>query len=369
MKNYFVLIISILTLFVACSENPTEPVPVLDSLPKILAHYRSETKIPAICGAIIDNGNIELYSEGYRKNGHADLVSNNDLFHIGSNLKAMTATMIATLVEEGKLSWQSKISDVFPEFVGQIPVEYENITLHQLLTHRAGIAAFRTLEDLHVVPAFNGDIVQQRYQFSLWVLNNSNKNEIGSYVYSNGGYVVAAAFVEKVMEKEYEMLMDEKLFTPLNITPLYGWPAEGGANQPYGHTYENNLFVPFDPDGSIQFPEIFNPAGNLSLSISDYIKFIRLHINGLNGNPQILNATSFGFLHTAIGDYACGWLEGTTLSGIKFSYHDGSDGTFYAIVIIHPELKRASIVFTNCFSEAAELGIVNAAVDILDNIK
>jgi CubicO group peptidase (beta-lactamase class C family) len=369
MKNLFVFSIVLLTFLLACSDNPTEPDAKLDTLQKILTNYRSKGKMPAISGAIINNGEVETYAEGYRKIGSADVVTINDKFHIGSNLKAMTATMVAALVEQGKLNWQSKVKDIFPEFVGQIPVEYENVTLHQLIIHRAGIAGFTKLDDLMGVPVFEGSITEQRYQFTLWVFNNSNKNDINNYVYSNAGYVVAAAFAEKVMEKDYETLMNEKIFTQLNITPLYGWPAEGGANQPWGHTFENDSFVPFNPDGEIQFPEIFNPAGNLSLAINDYIKFVNLHINGLNGNPQIISAESFNFLHTAIGDYSCGWLEGTTENGIRFSYHNGSDGTFFAIVLIHPYKKRASIVFTNCRSDNAELAAMNAAIDILENIK
>jgi len=75
-------------------------------------------------------------------------------------------------------------------------------------------------------------------------------------------------------------------------------------------------------------------------------------------------------LHDAIDTYSCGWVEGyTSDTNIRFSFHDGSDGTFNAFVLLHPFKNRASIVYTNCESEDAALGIVNASVDILNNLK
>lgn len=369
MKKYFIYLVVFISLITACKDNPTEPVDVPDTLQEILAFYRNEAKMPAIIGGIINNDQIEIYSEGIRKSNNTIAITDTDKFHIGSNVKAITAMMIAKLVEEGQLSWQTKIIDIFPEFTGQIPVEYENITIHQLLTHRAGIAEFENYEDVLLIPDFTGNIKQQRNEFCLWVLKNSDKTKINTYNYSNGGYVVAAAISEKITGLIWEQLMNNKIFSQLNIQPLYSWPAKNNSSQPCGHIFDNNIFVPFNPNGSIQWPEIFNPAGNLSLSIADYIKIIQLHISGLNGNASIISQTSYQFLHQPIGDYSCGWLEGTTQTGIKFSYHDGSDGTFYAIVLMHPYLRTASIVFTNCDSEIVEANCITAAIKILEDIK
>jgi CubicO group peptidase (beta-lactamase class C family) len=52
---------------------------------------------------------------GVRKYGTDTPVTINDQFHLGSDTKAMTATMLATLVEEGKLSWGTRLEQVFPD--------------------------------------------------------------------------------------------------------------------------------------------------------------------------------------------------------------------------------------------------------------
>jgi len=369
MKKYFIYLLVIISIVTACKDNSVEPIDEPDTLPEILAFYRKEAKMPGIIGAIINNENVEVYSEGLRKIDNTIIISDSDKFHIGSNLKAISAMMIAKLVEEGQLNWQTKIIDVFPEFSGQIPSEFESITIHKLLTHRAGITAFENYEDVLSIPNFNGDIKQQRSEFCLWVLNNSDKTKIDSYQYSNGGYVIAAAMVERLSGMLWEDLMILKIFSQMNIQPVYSWPAKNNSSQPWGHIFENNIFIPFDPNGSVQWPEIFNPSGNLSLSIADYIKIIKLHLEGLNGNASIISLASYQFLHQPVGDYSCGWLEGTTQTGIKFSYHDGSDGTFYAISLMHPYLKRASIVFSNCDSENTRLNCTTAAIKILEKIR
>ena len=66
-------------------------------------------------------------------------MTTNDVFHIGSDTKSMTATLTAMLIEEGKLRWDTTIADVFPELKGKMDKQYEAVTVEQLLTHRGGV--------------------------------------------------------------------------------------------------------------------------------------------------------------------------------------------------------------------------------------
>jgi CubicO group peptidase (beta-lactamase class C family) len=84
-----------------------------------------------------------------------DTATLNDRFHIGSNTKAMTAFIIAKYVENGKLKWTTKFFDFFPKWKSKSKPEYANITLQDLLSHKAGIQPFQG-EDDPKIPDFKG---------------------------------------------------------------------------------------------------------------------------------------------------------------------------------------------------------------------
>src|SRR5215471_9480155 len=105
-----------------------------------LQALKDKYNLPALAVLVVKDGVVcERAAVGVRKWGETNVVTTNDLFHIGSCTKSMTATLAAMLVEDGKLSWTTRIVDVFPEFKGKIDERYETVTLEQLLTHRSGL--------------------------------------------------------------------------------------------------------------------------------------------------------------------------------------------------------------------------------------
>lgn len=369
MKKMMSFIILIL-LFTGCvnSKKVDENKPIKEKMKEVLSFHKTKNKLPSIVGCIINDNQIEIYSEGLRKIEDARIIADYDMFHIGSLTKAITATMLATLVEEGKLKWQSKVLEVFPEFEGKIPKEYGEITLYQLLTHNGGISSVDSLEESNIISEkiVGDNLRERRYNYAKWVLNNSDKLNINKYSYSNGGYVLAAAFAEKVTSKDWETLIQEKIAGPLEINLKYNWPAFDNENQPYGHNYSNGLYTSVNYKEQ-NWPALFSPAGNISMNIRDYAKFINLHIQGLNGNPKILTKESFEFLHKPTeSGYSCGWFEGKNDKGKYFSWHKGSDGTFYSTVLMYTKQNKAAIVFTNCSSEEAYIATETAVIEILD---
>lgn len=110
---------------------------------------RKAYNIPEISYAVIDNkSTLEIAALGKHSIDLADTATLKDRFHIGSNTKAMTAFIIAKYVEKGKLNWTTKFFNVFPEWIENSKPEYANITLQDLLSHRAGIQPFQGENDL-----------------------------------------------------------------------------------------------------------------------------------------------------------------------------------------------------------------------------
>src|SRR5437660_4900373 len=76
---------------------------------------------------------------GVRKRGTAERITLDNQFHLGSCAKAMTATLVAMLVEEGKLNWTTTLSELFADTVKPMHPAWEKVTLRQVLAHRAGL--------------------------------------------------------------------------------------------------------------------------------------------------------------------------------------------------------------------------------------
>ena len=326
---------------------------------------RQQYGIPGLAAAVITSNTVNVYASGVRRLGRPERVGRNDLFLVGSDAKAMLATVIAREVEAGRLQWDTTIEHGLPG--ADIREEYKSVTLANLLQHRSGLPGFESADDLAGVPELTGTLMEQRQQFAQWVLTQESVQTPGEgFQYSNAGYVVAAAMLEHATGQPYEALMDAQLFKPLGIHPVYGSPAGGTRrNQPWGHTMVDGKLVPVDPNApENQFPAWATPSGNLNLTAADFARFVQMHLRGLRGNPMLISTQSFQTLHTPTGDYAYGWLL-LDDRGQRASAHSGSDDTFYAFMILEPGADAAAVVIANASSPSIDEAIVKLGIALL----
>jgi CubicO group peptidase (beta-lactamase class C family) len=310
--------------------------------------------LPGMAGAVIHRGTIQTAVSGVRQAGAPGRAAPGDLWHLGSNTKAITATLAGLLVAEGKLRWDSTPAQAFPDLASRMRPELAQVTLRQLLEHRAGIPPYTSDSEFDPLPALGGSPRQQRRAFAAYVLAQPPGGKAGHYLYSNAGYGIAAALLEEAADESYEDLLRERLLQPLGIKGTFGWPAGTDPAQPWGHYQEHGKYAPHDPHDDYQIPACIAPAADLSLSIGDYARFVQLHLRGLEGLTPApgkavlprLKAAVIQDLHSADGDYSCGWGE-QSFDGAPDSVHEGSTGTFHAIVLIIPERDVAVAVVTN----------------------
>ena len=328
-----------------------QPATEAPPLRTLLEESRAQHKIPALAAVATRADNVlEIAVAGVRREANPDQVTPEDRFHIGSNAKAMTATLIAILIEQGKLSWASTPLDVFPEWKDKILPDYRDITLTDLLSHHAGLPAYDDdgSPEFREVKSLSGTPTDQRHEFALRALRHRPAIQPRTQrLYSNGGYSIVAAMAERVAEESWESLIHTRLFGPLGIHPTFDWPAFDDAHQPWGH-YETKAGVrPHDPHDKYRLQAFLVPAGALSLSPGEYARFLQLHLQGLEGRDGLLKAETIKRLHTRVDDKtALGWgvqeLEGATAS-----VHTGSAGTFYAVVALWPSRDLAVAVLAN----------------------
>ena len=350
----------------ACGDGagPINPLPV-PTLEETLHSYRAANGLPALAAAIVRTDGIEeLAVVGLRRLQTTDSVSDSDRFHIGSDTKAMVASIAGMLVEEGVLDWLATPGEIFPDLADAIHVDLRSITLRDLLMHRAGLQPFTTGAEWNSIPGFPGTPAEQRRAFVSWLLSNPPHHPVGTYAYSNAGYSIAAAMLEEVTGRTWNALLEERLFTPLGMTTAgFGWPALLDPDQPWGHWMVNGALQPHPPDGPYELGEIIGPAGDVHVSIGDFARFVQLHLRGMRGQDGLLSSATIGYLHTPIGSYALGWGV-YDVSGHQISGHNGSAGTFYATMAISRTRDWGVVIATNAGGDTAA-GVCNSLLAVL----
>ncbi|MGC3957827.1 MAG: serine hydrolase domain-containing protein [Verrucomicrobiota bacterium] len=332
-----------------------------------LEALRKKHDLPALAVVVVKDGVIcDRAATGVRKAGSPIPVTTNDVFHIGSCTKAMTATLAAILIETGKLRWDTTIAEIFPELKGQMDPQYETVTVAQLLQHRSGVPGRPPEAAWQRAWAQNGSRLQQRTEFITAVLREKPEATPGTkMIYSNQGYAIVGAMLEKLTGKSWEDLMTEKLFQPLQMTVAgFGPPgATDKVEQPWGHTRKLGLTVPLQQDN----PPAIGPAGTVHCSLDDLARFVIAHLNG-ERTGGLLQPETFRKLHTPPegGDYACGWvvLKRGWADG-KALMHNGSNTMWYVVMWLAPEKNFAVITATNIAGPEAEQGCDAAASSMI----
>jgi len=342
--------------------------PKEESLDAWLAGLRGQHDIPAL-GAIVFRAETILARglAGVRRSNAAAPVERDDRFQLGSNTKAITATVLASLVEEGKLSWSTTPADAFPELKETISPEFRAVTVDLLLSHHAGISGFEDTDakDFKSIPRSSGTPVERRAAFAAWVLRGKPAGPIGKGLYSNGGYTIAAAIAERVTGRSWESLVRARVFEPLGIAGSFAWSDAPDLNQPWGHFEKRHGTKPIDPrDPGDRVPPIIWPAGSVELSLEDDARFLQVHLAGLEGrDTKLLTAATIRHLHTSPvsppDKYALGWgLQ--DFEGAPSSVHAGSAGAFYAITVLQPSRDLGVTVFANAGGERAASAVKEA---------
>ncbi|NJO03370.1 MAG: serine hydrolase [Bacteroidia bacterium] len=307
----------------------------------ILQEITTREKLPGMTAAITDNtGLIAQASVGLRKVAASEALTNQDLIHLGSCTKAMTSAMLAILVADGVLSWETTLSDAFPELKDRIHSNYLPVTLWQLVTHRAGILANAQNWGAYS----NKPLIERRLLILEENLKDASGLKAGEFLYSNLGYMVAASLAERLTGKSWETLMQERLFNPLGMTSAgFGPPnTRNQADQPWGHIKNEGKWQPTQYDN----PEALGPAGTVHCNLADWAKFLALQLP--NPSISLLDAQQTKKLAEPSANYAGGWgvVERGWAKGITLS-HSGSNTTWYVTVWVAPQLNRAFIVATN----------------------
>ena len=370
-RRVFVLLMVIVLVAAACASDGTpaagkvvldaaEPdpavvddnEPVAGDLDRALDRIVLETGVPALGAALFDNnGMIYMAASGVRHRGDSTEATVDDLFHLGSNTKAMTAALLARLEESNRgISFDTTLASAFVD-IGDLNSAYADVTMAQLLTHTGGTPGddFDIDETILSMPVVEGRAIGAEL-----ILSEAPAHPPGTVSsYSNAGYVIVGAAMEATTGESWEELMVTEVFVPLGMDSCaFGPPGtEGDIDQPYGH----------DNDGkpvSFDNPQLLGPAGTVHCSMGDWGKFLVELLNGLNGTSDYLSPASFERMFEPAlapveglpaGQSAAGWLvlDGPDgLDSVAY-FHNGSNTAWYSQAVILPTANRVVLAVSN----------------------
>ncbi len=333
----------------ASVDARTDAASAMDDLSSALAPSL-EQGLPAIAAAVFDGEGMRAVGAiGSRKLGDPSPVTSEDKWHLGSDTKAMTATLVALYVDQGKLSFDDTIGALF---AGEtIDPGYSAVTLEALLRHRGG-APGNIPTEIWSAMWKAGKAPDARKNAVLAMLGKPPAQTPGKFAYSNAGYMVVGAALERKFGGTWETMLASMLFSPLGMQSCgFGAPASPDrVDQPWGHSVSGGKISPVPPGPQADNPPSLGPAGTVHCNLRDWGAFLRLHLKGARGEATMVSRASMARLHTPPpgGDYAAGWgVTSRGWTGGSALQHTGSNTMFVANAWIAPAKNLVFVVVSN----------------------
>ena len=328
MKNRRILLISFLLTILSASAPGLR---AQDSggrdIPAGIAAYaeqvREQWKIPGLSLAVIHGdstvffGGLGVREKGrsVAKDGPDVAVTDSTLFHIGSMTKAFTATVIASLVDEGLLSWEDTVKNILPDFDWYDDSVEAVMQVRDLLTHTTGLVA----QAGTYIPnlGYGRDDIYRMFRHIEPVYPFREK-----FAYNNITFIIAARIIETVTGRSWEDNIRERIFIPLGMTssvPGSEGYLESGKKASVAHYFgysrgknggRGSIYVTplYGEERALHWVDVIGPAGSISSTAQDMARWVRFHLN--NGavirtvRPEDAGeGSSFPLDSTALSDY------------------------------------------------------------------
>jgi CubicO group peptidase (beta-lactamase class C family) len=325
--------------------------------------------VPGLAIAVVFQDQA-VYAAGFgvRDVNTREPVNADTVFQLASLSKPMGSTVVAELVGEGKISWDSRISDLDPGFAMYDPWVTREITIRDFYAHRSGLPdhAGDLLEDL----GFTREEILHRLRYQ-----KPDSSFRSHYAYTNFGITEAAVAATKAYSMTWEEASEQKLYRPLGMNSTSSCYADFVArtNKALGHVQMNGKWVQkYKRD-----PDTESPAGGVSSSVNDLAKWMRLQLEdgqfdgrrivdakalSVTHSPQLL--TGFNPLNGLPTFYGLGWNVSYDEEGRLHLGHSGAFalGAATAVLLV-PSEHLGVVVLTNAYPVGVAEGLAFTFTD------
>lgn len=265
-------------------------------------------------------------------------------FRLASFSKQFTAMAIMLLVHDGKLNYDTRLTDIFPDF----PAYGRTITIRNLLNHTSGLVAYEDLMDKKYAGKSWEEIPQISYAGVLALMEQQTATKFppgSKWEYSNSGYCVLAMVVEKISGVPFAEFLHQRIFAPLKMqnTVAHVYGKDHVANRAYGYTNDAGVWLETDQSST----SATLGDGGIYSSLDDLIKWddaLRNHtlLSAEEMNPAVTPENAAAVLPENVEDlpkaasekplaYGFGWFL-DPYRGHARMWHYGSSIGFHTII-------------------------------------
>jgi CubicO group peptidase (beta-lactamase class C family) len=347
----------------AGGQDPSNPSAMASKVEAIFAPM-VVPNAPGVAVLVVKGGR-KLFEHGY---GLRDLKSAAKIdartnFRLASCSKQFTAMAIMLLVHDGKLRYDQKLTDVFPDF----PAYGKSISIRNLLNHTGGLQDYETLMEQ---PETKGKWTENHQIQDAEVLRVLEQTDHGMFptgtqwYYSNSGYVVLGLVVAKASGQSFPEFLRQRIFAPLNMndTVAYVKGKNEITNRAYGHTKEGNTWKQTDQSST----SATLGDGGIYSSLEDLTKWDEaLRSNKLLSKEEMQPALTPVLLFTSINigaqprwpansdrpegtpvSYGFGWFLDPYRVHARM-WHYGETMGFHSYIARFPDIDLSIIVLCN----------------------
>src|SRR5215470_15469254 len=316
-------------------------------LDKLTSVGMRKTRLPGLAIAVVFQDRL-VYAKGFgvREVGRNTPINSNAVFQLASSSKSLASTVLASLVGQGTVSWDSRIASLDPSFAMFDPAVTPNVTLRDFLCHRSGLPheAGDLLESLGFTR--QEILYRLRYQPPVGTFREY-------YAYTNFGYTEGVIAAAKAAHVPWESLCEKLLYRPLGMqsTSSRYSDFEARRNRVTGHVLVGKKWIQ-QPDRN---PDAQSPAGGVTSSVKDVAKWMRLQINGgLFEGQRIVDQAALSETHkeqmarATGGFYGLGWNVGHDPEGrLRLSHSGAFAAGAAACFALVPEEQLGIVVVSN----------------------
>jgi len=373
MKKLHILLIGItIVTSIARAQTIDRSKFISDSLDNYINRALTNWRIPGAAVCIVKDGKIVLMKGyGIKELGLNNKVDENTLFMIGSNTKAFTATALAMLQTQGKLSLDDKVTKYIPEFKLNDKFAGEEAIIRDLLCHRIG---FRTFQGDFTF--YNTNLTREQVIEKMRLVKAAYPFRT-KWGYTNSAFLTAGQIIPKVTGKPWEVYLRENIFAPLGMMNTLALNADiyKSLNRTVPHTLVNGQL------NTIPYCQIdgLAPAGSISSSVNDMSKWVLAQLNdGKVGQRQVIPSAAIEALRQPqdiVGSvtylngemsyelYGLGWVL-QNYSNRQIVSHTGGVSGYLSSVTLVPKEHLGIVILTNTdansFFEALKWDIMDA---------
>ena len=277
-------------------------------------------------------------------------------WHLGSNAKAMVATLALLLARDGVLALDEPLAAFFPDLA--VHPDLAALPLAALLTHTGGLAPNLSPGQMLSARRARATPAEQRAAMAEHWLARPPETAPGGFVYSNLGYIIAGAALEARTGQDWFALLQSHVLDPLGIESAGLGAPPGDA--PEGHGSFFGLMLRPEPatSSSSDNPAVMGPAGTLHMSLPDYARFLA---SQLPGGPLLTEDERARLLTVpdpeAEMPYALGWAQAAHPLGGRVWQHAGSNTLWFVVARLDPQAGRAAAVIANAATSDTEAAL------------